>query len=123
MGYPVSYRKPARKYQGGGFQNPLTVPPGGKPTKAANDNWPLPDNDNDPGAGRSPPIKLPVELPFPGLPDPLDLTKRFMPPPVRKAMDLVEFAGALYPNFMQKPVFSNPRAAHSDHIERNHRDC
>ena len=64
-GYPVRYRSGARKYGGGGFQNPLTVPPGRGPGRPANDNWPKPANDNDPGAPRVTPPKNP---PFPGAP-------------------------------------------------------
>nr|QJB19343.1 MAG: hypothetical protein [Microvirus sp.] len=99
MGYPLSYRNGARKYQAGGFQKPATIPPGPKrdpmhppytpPPKPANDPYPRPDNDNVPGRGRyeHPPFpKLPA---WPG--DPVAVAAAageiFLPPPVRKAVD------------------------------------
>ena len=89
MGYPTAYRSGARKYGNGGFQNPLTVPPGKKPPRTANDNWPKPANDNDPGAGA---IKLPEFPAFPGLPAE-DLAMRYavklIPPPLRTAINFL----------------------------------
>ena len=90
MGYPIAYRSGARKYGNGGFQNPLTVPPGKKPPRPANDNWPKPANDNDPGAGA---IKLPEFPAFPGLPAE-DLAMRYavklIPPPLRTAINFFD---------------------------------
>ena len=94
MGYPVRYRKASRKYDGGGFQNPMEVP-APRRFKPANDNWPKPDNDNEPGGETHRPV-LP-EVPIPMLP-PEDMVKRFLPLPVRRAVDTFEFAMDMWPN-------------------------
>lgn len=98
MGYPVSYRSGARKYAGGGFQNPTVVPPGRRPGRPANDNWPTPANDNDPGAGVRPPkVEVPSN-PFPGLA--LDFgygaMRAALPPPVRLAWDAYDLVNDAY---------------------------
>lgn len=98
MGYPVAYRSGARKYQSGGFQNPLTVPPGryGKP---ANDNWPRPDNDNVPGAGRPPLVKPPKDStnPWPGFGADVadEALRRLIPPQYRIILDAAELGYSL----------------------------
>lgn len=94
MGYPTRYRKASRKYDGGGFQNPLEIP-APRRFKPANDNWPKPDNDNEPGGERHNPV-LP-EVPLPMLP-PEDMVKRFLPPQVRTVVNTIEFAYDMYPN-------------------------
>ena len=105
MGYPVSYRSGARKYGGGGFQNPLTVPPGRGPGRPANDNWPKPANDNDPGAPHVTPPKNP---PFPGAPSVEDFAiqvgESILPPQVRKAYEVGKAAYQAY------EWFKNPAA-------------
>lgn len=104
MGYPVSYRSGARKYGGGGFQNPLTVPPGRGPGRPANDNWPKPANDNDPGAPRVTPPKNP---PFPGAPAVEDfaiqLGENILPPQIRKAYEAGKAAYQVY-EWFKNPV-------------------
>ena len=105
MGYPVSYRSGARKYGGGGFQNPLTVPPGRGPGRPANDNWPKPANDNDPGAPR---VSPPKDPPFPGAPSVEDFAiqvgEEILPPQVRKAYEIGKAAYQAY------EWFRNPTA-------------
>lgn len=97
MGYPVRYRSGARKYGGGGFQNPLTVPPGRGPGRPANDNWPKPANDNDPGAPHVTPPKNP---PFPGAPSVEDFAiqvgESILPPQIRKAYEVGKAAYQAY---------------------------
>ena len=108
MGYPTAYRSGARKYGNGGFQNPLTVPPGKKPPRPANDNWPKPANDNDPGAGA---IKLPEFPAFPGLPAE-DLAMRYavklIPPPLRTAINFYDVISTYWPNMRKEPIFELP---------------
>ena len=108
MGYPTAYRSGARKYGNGGFQNPLTVPPGKKPPRPANDNWPKPANDNDPGAGA---IKLPEFPAFPGLPAE-DLAMRYavklIPPPLRTAINFFDVISTYWPNMRQEPIVEMP---------------
>lgn len=112
MGYPVRYRSAARKYQSGGFQEPVKVPGRGgsgqtrysKPPKPDNDNWPLPDNDNIPGGGRPKPPKLP-ELPpidIPGVAEQFGTI--FLPPQVRQAINIANDAAQFY------EWFRNPQA-------------
>ena len=108
MGYPVRYRSAARKYQGGGFQEPVKVPGRGgsgqtrysKPPKPDNDNWPLPYNDNIPGGGRPKPPKLP-ELPpidIPGVAEQFGTI--FLPPQVRQAINIANDAAQFYEWFL-----------------------
>ena len=104
MGYPVRYRSGARKYGGGGFQNPLTVPPGRGPGRPANDNWPKPANDNDPGAPHVTPPKNP---PFPGAPSVEDFAiqvgESILPPQIRKAYEVGKAAYQVY-EWYKNPV-------------------
>lgn len=108
MRYPVAYRSGARKYQSGGFQEPVTVPAPGAPRnpmkppytappKPANDPYPRPDNDNVPGRGRweHPPFpKLPS---WPGYAPALAdaAFSRLLPPGARRAWEF----GRLVLNF------------------------
>lgn len=94
MGYPVSYRNGARKYQAGGFQNPVKVPPGTKPPRPANDNWRPPANDNEPGGGR-PRVSLPKAPPYPGLPD---IPPQLIPPQYRLPYEVVKYPWNYYSN-------------------------
>ena len=100
MGYPVSYRNGARKYQAGGFQNPVKVPPGTKPPRPANDNWRPPANDNDPGAGGSGSVRLPNSPPYiPPIDIPAEIERQIeirLPPPMRTAVQVAKTAYQLY---------------------------
>lgn len=108
MGYPVSYRRGAAKYSSGGFQNPLKVPPGKKPGKPANDNWPGggPANDNDPGGGpyKNPMIR-PPEIEFPGYAGAAAgaALRKLIPPQYRLVWDLANDAYSYWPDMTQKP--------------------
>ena len=108
MGYPVRYRRAARKYSDGGFQNPVEVPPGRKPGKPANDNWPGggPANDNDPGAGGyKNPILRPPEVEFPGYAAAAAGAglRKLIPPQYRVVWDLGEAVWNNWPDVTQKP--------------------
>lgn len=89
MGYPSAYRNGARKYSSGGFQNPVEVPPGRRPGKPANDNWPTPANDNDPGAGGGG-IRLPKGAAWPGFAADAaeEALTRILPPQAKAAWQL-----------------------------------
>lgn len=116
MGYPVAYRGPARMHYPGGFQRPRGVSPKGWPNPAkqpwreppppANDNWPIPDNDNIPG--RSPPEVPPLpETPaFPGFPEEIaeEALKRVLPPALVLGAGIALTAYDWYVNFQDPPT-------------------
>lgn len=107
MGYPVSYRNGARKYQAGGFQNPVKVPPGTRPPRPANDNWRPPANDNDPGAGAGGSVRLPKSPPYiPPIDIPAEIERQIeirLPPPMRTAVQVAKTAYQLY-DWYRNPV-------------------
>ena len=110
MGYPVRYRSAARKYGSGGFQNPLKVPPGRRPGKPANDNWPIPDNDNHPGAGGRRNPMIPTEVPFPGASGAIEAgIKRLLPPSWRLPLEVAQTLTSLVTDPYQKPLFPDPQ--------------
>lgn len=98
MGYPIAYRSGARKYQSGGFQNPLTVPPGRGPGKPANDNWPKPANDNEPGAGAPKSFVPKIENPWPGFAADAaeEALRRLIPPQYRILFDAAELGYSIW---------------------------
>lgn len=111
MGYPIAYRRAARKYGGGGFQRPAPSREV-RPPRPDNDNNPpvnkpgppRPDNDNDPNwtfpdqwvdkqGGRWDHPRFPKLPEWPGyLPALADAgMDRILPPYARVAWDIVKF--------------------------------
>lgn len=116
MGYPRAYRSGSRKYGNGSFQNPLSAPGSGtKPPKPANDNRrpgeyvPPPDPANDNRRGGNNPVKLPEVPEFPGYAADAapQLFRKLVPPKVRVAWDLVDYAGHAWEIFNDRAARPN----------------
>ena len=121
MGFPVSYRSGARKYYGGGFQEPAVVPPKGPyknpmkppyepPPKPANDPYGPPANDNEPGGGRWEHPPFPKSNEWPGFAAGVSEQAfwEFVPPQYRFAYDVVKLGYDFYAKQEPKPELHVP---------------
>lgn len=115
MGYPNSWRRAARKYGGGSFQDPAPAtpvnpyrnpmrPPYKDPPKPDNDPWPVPANDNKPGGGQKEYPPFPKLPPFPGLPEAAaGAAGRFIPRQYRFLFDVLKYPWDYYANRRKYP--------------------